>query len=273
VLDDIPQDQFYDFSRDVFPKLLDAHQPMYAYRFNGFWLDIGTRVNSYLAGLFWLLGDRAESSNLSMEEVQLTPPYLIGHNAQIAAGAVIGPHAIIGDNCTIGRDAIIKRAVLYDNVTLGAKVTLDQCVVADNNMIREGVAIGEFAIVGKGCTIGARTEVKSLSKVGPYCNVGSGITVDGVICPRIETLSELQKMLTQYPAFQDLNPEQLKVCTLLAEFGELQAKTLSHLSNIPYSRIHQLLYSLEQANVIVSYGDVPKLFALKYEEPELIQHK
>lgn len=271
VLDYIPKDQFYDFSRDLFPKLLDDNQPMYCYTFTGFWLDIGTRANNYLAGTFWLLGDRAEIGSASTKGAKLISPYLIGKNAQFAAGAVIGPQAVIGDNCTIGADSVIERAVLYNNVTLGEKVTLKQCVLADNNIIGDGVAIEEFAIVGKGCNIGDGTEVKAFSKIGPYCKIDSGVTVDGVVCPRIEELSKLQTMLEKYPAFRNLNKEQLQVCTLLAEFGELQAKTLSSLSKIPYSRIHQLLYSLEGANVVVSYGDIPKLFALRYEEPELIQ--
>jgi mannose-1-phosphate guanylyltransferase/phosphomannomutase len=271
ILDYIPKDQFYDFSCDVFPKLLSDNQPMYCYTFTGFWIDIGSRVNNYLAGMFWLLKDRAEIDSASVQGVKLTPPYLIGRNTKFEAGAVIGPQAIISDNCTIGADSVIKQAVLYDNVILGEKVKLERCVVADNNMIGDGVAIEEFAIVGKGCNLGERTEVKAFSKIGPYCNIDNDVTVDGVVCPRIEELSKLQTMLEKYPAFRNLNKEQLHLCTFLAEFGELQARTLSSLSKIPYSQIHQWLYSLEKINLVVSYGDVPKLFSLKYENPELIQ--
>lgn len=42
MLEYIEADRQVDFSRDVFPRLLAANQPVYAYVAKGYWCDIGT---------------------------------------------------------------------------------------------------------------------------------------------------------------------------------------------------------------------------------------
>jgi sugar-specific transcriptional regulator TrmB len=63
----------------------------------------------------------------------------------------------------------------------------------------------------------------------------------------------------------------MRIFGLLAEFGELPARSLSSLSNIPFSRIHKPLFNLQQRGFIISYGEAPKLFALRYEYPERLK--
>src|SRR5207244_13175982 len=41
VLEFIPPDQKFDFSKDLFPKLLSKGVPLYGSRINGVWMDIG----------------------------------------------------------------------------------------------------------------------------------------------------------------------------------------------------------------------------------------
>ncbi len=54
VLDHIPKGKMFDFSKDLFPKLLQNKLPLYAIKMNGYWFDIGTptnykKANEYLA--------------------------------------------------------------------------------------------------------------------------------------------------------------------------------------------------------------------------------
>lgn len=41
VLSSIPYDTFFDFSKDLFPRLLQNQEPFYAFRAEGYWCDIG----------------------------------------------------------------------------------------------------------------------------------------------------------------------------------------------------------------------------------------
>ena len=62
--------------------------------------------------------------------------------------------------------------------------------------------------------------------------------------------------------------DQLRVCALLAEFGELTARAISVNANIPYSKIHSILYPLEVQHVLLTTLDMPKRYALAHEHPD-----
>jgi len=49
VLTGIPRDDPYDFSKDLFPRLLDAGVPLYGYVADGYWQDIGNIVQYQVA--------------------------------------------------------------------------------------------------------------------------------------------------------------------------------------------------------------------------------
>ena len=56
VLDHIPKDTMFDFSKDLFPKLLRRRFPVYGIKMKGYWFDIGTaasyrNANRYLKDL------------------------------------------------------------------------------------------------------------------------------------------------------------------------------------------------------------------------------
>jgi hypothetical protein len=47
VLDDIPEGQEYDWSKDQFPKMLEERRPLYGYVTEGYWEDIGN-IEQYM---------------------------------------------------------------------------------------------------------------------------------------------------------------------------------------------------------------------------------
>ena len=56
VLDHIPKGMMFDFSKDLFPKLLGSKFPVYGIKMKGYWFDIGTpasyrNANRYLQNL------------------------------------------------------------------------------------------------------------------------------------------------------------------------------------------------------------------------------
>jgi sugar-specific transcriptional regulator TrmB len=67
------------------------------------------------------------------------------------------------------------------------------------------------------------------------------------------------------PLFKDLSREQLRICALLAEFGELTARALADAATIPFSQVHPILHGLEVEHVVLSTLDMPKRYALTHE--------
>ena len=75
--------------------------------------------------------------------------------------------------------------------------------------------------------------------------------------------------LEKYPELLDLGEEEAKVYGFLNGEGESSAKIISAKCNIPYSRIHRVLHRLQKQELVISRGEAPKLFALRFKDPEL----
>ncbi|MGH7429906.1 MAG: hypothetical protein ACREJ4_16335, partial [Candidatus Methylomirabilaceae bacterium] len=94
--------------------------------------------------------------------------------------------------------------------------------------------------------------------------------VEGVLSPNLDRIERSYAVLGAHPAFAGLNPEEIVVCSILFELGEAPAKTIAALSRTPFSRIHSILYGLEQRQLVIARGEAPKLFSLLYENPDRI---
>ena len=73
----------------------------------------------------------------------------------------------------------------------------------------------------------------------------------------------------KHPELLGLGEDEVKVYKLLNEAGESSAKVISAQTKIPYSRIHSVLYRLQQEDMVLSRGQTPKLFCLRFKDPEI----
>lgn len=263
VFDDVPKDEPYDFSRQLFPKLMSAGARFFAWEFRGYWVDIG-RVQNYLEGNLHLIKGRAEvgAGAYIPESATLVPPFVIGADSRIGPGCVIGPGAIIGAGCMIGAGTKISGSVLYRDVWVGQGAQLNDCVIASHCRLGDGVTVEPMSVIGEDCEIGAGAQVCAHSRVGPVTPVAPGTVVDGVVSPRLDKLENLQRTMAHAPTYRDLPHEQLIVCSLLAVSGEMTARSMATAASIPFSRVHAVLAPLEEQGVILSTLDVPKRYAL-----------
>ena len=79
----------------------------------------------------------------------------------------------------------------------------------------------------------------------------------------------METFIEKYPELLDLGEDEVAVFKLLNEAGECSAKIISAETNIPYSRIHSVLYRLQQGDLLIARGETPKLFSLRFKDPEL----
>src|SRR6476660_7649743 len=109
VLRHVPGDRPYDFSKELFPLLLEMGRPIYGHVLDGYWQDIGNleqfrqanfdaldgRVRLDVPGL-QLRGNVWVSQEVDIEEVDgVVGPAFIGANCRIAAGATIGAYSVL----------------------------------------------------------------------------------------------------------------------------------------------------------------------------------
>jgi mannose-1-phosphate guanylyltransferase/phosphomannomutase len=189
-LDYIPAGQMYDFSKNLFPKLLASSSPLYGYVAKGYWKDIGNLTEYRLAHYHVLAqqvnidiaGKRKEDNiwidNGSMiaDRVSLKNGIIIGKNCSIGEGVKI-TNSCIGNNCIIEENSIITNSILWDGVHIGASCELRENIVGKESYIKKNSFLGVEAIVADGCVVGSECIIQTNVKMWPYKVVEDGATL------------------------------------------------------------------------------------------------
>lgn len=182
ILNHIPENQFFDFSKDLFPKLMDMGIPMYGYTSKRYWCDIGD-IESYIRCHSDILEKKVnvklDATNIGDniyvgENVQIDPkaivvsPVYIGKNVTIGEGATLFPNSVISRNCNIGKSVTVKNAVIGQNCFIKDKSQLRGCILCGNSVIKNHVSIYEHAVVGVNTQIDSMCEIKPNVKIWPH---------------------------------------------------------------------------------------------------------
>ncbi len=181
VLDYFNRGDQFDFSKDLFPKLLKDQVPMYGYVMEEYWCDIGD-LNSYKQTHFDILqgkvdikidGEEVEkgiwigAGTQLGEGVRLTPPTFIGKNCYIKNNTVIDKYCILGNDCLIGKDTSMKRTILWNNASVGEKVEARGAVLCNRVAIKNNVELLENVVIGKDTYLDDNVVVKPDIKIWP----------------------------------------------------------------------------------------------------------
>ena len=119
----VPEGVFFDFARDLFPRLLESGEKIAGLPMDGYWCDIGD-IKSYLRCSMDALDGKLKlkappnspQASIFMgfdmyERPQLTPPYVICEGATIERGAVI-EHSVIHPSSRIGAYSRVINSVV-----------------------------------------------------------------------------------------------------------------------------------------------------------------
>ena len=172
-----------DFGKNVIPAMLRAGEKMAAYRFEGYWKDVGTLDSLWDANMDML----APGSGLNLldkrwpiySRTPSCPP------AFFAATADVGNSAV-AKGCDIRGE--VKNTVLSYNAVVeeGAQVTYS--VVMPGAVVKKGARVeyailGENSVVGEGAHVGAGPETAKdpdkwgVAVLGPQAHAAPGETV------------------------------------------------------------------------------------------------
>ena len=144
----------HDFGKDIIPALLNDGKLLYAYKFKGYWKDVGT-IDSLWEANMDLLSKNNEldlhdpSWKIYTEDVTSLPQY-IGADAKIEK-------AFVTQGCVI--DGEVKNSVLFTGakVAAGAKVIdsvlmpgseVEEGAVVQRALVADDIKIGKNAVVG-----------------------------------------------------------------------------------------------------------------------------
>ena len=144
----------HDFGKDIIPNFLNANKRLYAYKFEGYWKDVGT-IDSLWEANMDLLNKNNELNlddpnwKIYTEDIPTLPHYVgptgkVEH-CYINQGAIIRGEAVdsvLFNNVEIDEDAYVSQAVLMPNVKVGKGAKIYRAIVADGVKIDDGAVVG-----------------------------------------------------------------------------------------------------------------------------------
>ncbi len=191
VLAEIPADQPFDFSKELFPKLLADGVPLYGWIADGYWRDIGNitqfqeanqdaldgKVALQLPGVRLRDNVYVGEGSLAENIEQIRGPAVIGNYCSIDATASIGPYTVLGNNVIVKEFCETEHCVVDSNTYLGPRSQIRGAVIGKSCEIRAHASIAEGAVVGDECSIGEQSTIAPHVRIYPFKRVETGAHV------------------------------------------------------------------------------------------------
>ena len=152
--DDKDANSQHDFGKNIIPTYLKDHLKLQAYRFSGYWKDVGT-IDSLWSANMDLLKDNNQldlfdpSWKIYTEDAS-SVPQIIGPNAKldnafITQGAVVNgevKHSVIFSGARIEEGAEVVDSVVMNNARIGKGAKLYRCLVGDDVRVPDKMVLG-----------------------------------------------------------------------------------------------------------------------------------
>lgn len=157
-------DSDYDFGKNIIPKMIADNNKLIAYRFEGYWKDVGT-VESYWEANMDLLSENNavklfDNSWKLYTDTGIWPAQHIGREAVVK-------NCLISEGCEI--NGIVENSIIFPGVFIepGAHISdsiiMERCTIRENAVIRKSIIMKRTEIC-KGVTIGDGVEIKLLDQ-------------------------------------------------------------------------------------------------------------
>lgn len=188
IFDFIPKGEDFDFSKDLFPLLLEEKQPLFGYIADGYWCDVGN-IESYMKVHYDALSGKVKLDipgqeiapgiwvgkgvNISSHAI-IRGPVLIGDNVQIKDSARVMEFTVIGDNTLVDTNALLLRSIVWANSYIGESSTITNAVIGKKVIIKSRVRVGENAVISDECFIDEGAFIKPGVKVWPSKGIEKG---------------------------------------------------------------------------------------------------
>ena len=148
------EESSHDFGKDIIPAMLNDGKRLFAYKFKGYWKDVGTIDSLWEANMDLL--DRRSGLDLDdrtwkiyTEDIPTFPQYISEEadvkNAYVTQGCVVEgevKNSVLFTGAKVGEGARVYDSVLMPGAVVEPGAVLNRVIVAD------GVKIGSQAVVG-----------------------------------------------------------------------------------------------------------------------------
>jgi len=163
-----------DFGKNIIPNMLAAGEKMMAYRFQGYWKDVGT-INSLWDANMDMLAPRSsidlyDPSWPIYARTPIKPPHVTGPDAKIS-------HSLVTGGCQV--DGTVENSVLFHSVTVEQGADVQYSILMPGAVVKAGAKVS-YAIVAENAVVESEAVVGSAPDDSPEWGiavVASGVTV------------------------------------------------------------------------------------------------
>lgn len=186
--DSVEPDSIHGLAYSITPGLIGRDR-VYAYKYDGFWRDIGT-VDAYYATSMelintkspFILNDTWPILNCENSEPVRQFPHGSIENSIIGPGCVIKgrvENSILSPGVWIDEYATVRNSILLPKVFVGYRSVVDSCIADEEVNIGKYCYVGfgsdhkkieECTLLGKGANISSYTAIARGCKIMPYSN-------------------------------------------------------------------------------------------------------
>ena len=173
-----------DFGKNVLPAMLEGGERMFAYRFEGYWKDVGTIESLWEANLDLLNPhvplDLADPTWKIYSRTPGMPPHYLAATAQVQ-------NSILAEGCSVSGK--VEYSVIFSGVTVEEGAEIVDSILMPGTVVRKGARV-QYAILAENTEIGENARVGEspeecadlthwgVAVVAAGIRVGAGATVE-----------------------------------------------------------------------------------------------
>ncbi len=191
VLRHIPTDRPFDFSKELFPLLLEMGRPIYGFVCDGYWQDIGN-LDQYRQANFDALdekvaldvsglkvrGDVWVGEGVEIDDVEgVEGPTFIGNYCTISPESSVGPYSVLGPGTTLRERGRVSRSVIDASCYIGRSAVVEGAILGRNCDVRSHARVHEGVAVGDQVTLGDQSVIYPGVRIYPYKEVEYGAQI------------------------------------------------------------------------------------------------
>lgn len=158
-----------DFGKNVIPAMLNTGRKMYAYRFDGYWKDVGTLDSLWQANMDILDQDgpiKLDDPSWKIYSRNYAHPSSVIRRGAVVSDSLVSEGSVISGN--------VSESVIYSGCTVEEGASVIKSVVMPGAVIEKCARVsyaivGEEAVIGKGAVVGEKPAdgaVPSVAVVG-----------------------------------------------------------------------------------------------------------
>ena len=178
--DEANPDSSNDFGKNIIPMMVAAGEKLMAYRFRGYWKDVGTIDSLWDANMDMLAPKSGinpyDASWPIYARTPIQPPHVTGEKATIT-------HSLVTGGCRVDGD--VENSVLFHSVTVEEGAKVEYSILMPGAKVKKG-AVVSYAIVAENSVVEENAKVGTppsddpdwgIAVVASDLDIGQGATV------------------------------------------------------------------------------------------------